>query len=81
MSQAAGPLRAARSRAGTLTPFLWTGLGVTCAKWRRSCVQAGNSFLAETGRGLQIICALSDRWGYTALGGTGKVVWATFTSH
>jgi anti-sigma regulatory factor (Ser/Thr protein kinase) len=37
-------------------------------------------FLAETGRGLHIICALSDRWGYTALSGTGKVVWATFTS-
>jgi anti-sigma regulatory factor (Ser/Thr protein kinase) len=37
-------------------------------------------FLAETGRGLHIICALSDNWGYTALSGTGKVVWATFTS-
>ena len=37
-------------------------------------------FLAETGRGLHIICALSDTWGYAALGDTGKVVWATFTS-
>jgi anti-sigma regulatory factor (Ser/Thr protein kinase) len=36
-------------------------------------------FLAETGRGLHIICALSDRWGYTTLNDTGKVVWATFT--
>src|SRR5690348_6016449 len=36
--------------------------------------------LAETGRGLHIICALSDRWGYTTLSDTGKVVWATFTS-
>ncbi len=34
--------------------------------------------LAETGRGLQIICALSDRWGYTAPSETGKVVWALF---
>ena len=34
--------------------------------------------LAETGRGLQIICALSDRWGYTAASKTGKVVWALF---
>jgi len=36
--------------------------------------------LAETGRGLQIIGALSDRWGYTPLSDTGKVVWATFTA-
>jgi anti-sigma regulatory factor (Ser/Thr protein kinase) len=33
----------------------------------------------ETGRGLHIVCALSDRWGYTT-SGTGKVVWATFTA-
>jgi anti-sigma regulatory factor (Ser/Thr protein kinase) len=37
-------------------------------------------FLAETGRGLHIICALSDAWGYTALSDSGKVVWATFIS-
>ena len=36
--------------------------------------------LAETGRGLLLICALSDRWGYTTLNGTGKVVWAVFTA-
>jgi anti-sigma regulatory factor (Ser/Thr protein kinase) len=36
--------------------------------------------LAETGRGLHIVCTLSDRWGYTTLSDTGKVVWATFTS-
>lgn len=34
--------------------------------------------LAETGRGLQMICALSDRWGYTTPSDTGKVVWAMF---
>jgi hypothetical protein len=34
--------------------------------------------VAETGRGLHIVCALSDRWGYAA-SGTGKVVWALFT--
>jgi hypothetical protein len=33
----------------------------------------------ETGRGLHIVGALSDRWGYTT-SGTGKVVWATFTT-
>jgi hypothetical protein len=36
--------------------------------------------LGETGRGLHIVCALSDGWGYTTLGDTGKVVWAVFTS-
>ena len=35
--------------------------------------------LAETGRGLHIVCALSDGWGY-ASSGTGKVVWAMFTA-
>src|SRR6516165_7241746 len=35
--------------------------------------------LAETGRGLHIVCALSDGWGYTT-SGTGKVVWAMFTA-
>jgi two-component sensor histidine kinase len=34
--------------------------------------------LAETGRGLHIICALSDQWGCTAPNEIGKVVWATF---
>lgn len=36
--------------------------------------------LAETGRGLQMICALSDQWGYTKPGDAGKTVWATFTA-
>ena len=35
--------------------------------------------LGETGRGLHIVCALSDGWGYTT-SGTGKVVWAVFTA-
>jgi Histidine kinase-like ATPase domain len=34
--------------------------------------------LAETGRGLHIICALSDQWGYAATTDAGKVVWAVF---
>ena len=34
--------------------------------------------LSETGRGLHIICALSDQWGCTAPSDTGKAVWATF---
>jgi anti-sigma regulatory factor (Ser/Thr protein kinase) len=35
-------------------------------------------YLAETGRGLHVISALSDQWGYTAPGAGGKVVWAMF---
>jgi hypothetical protein len=35
--------------------------------------------LAETGRGLHIVCALSDGWGYIT-SGSGKVVWAMFTA-
>ena len=35
--------------------------------------------LAETGRGLQMVCALSDQWGYTTPSDEGKVVWAMFT--
>jgi anti-sigma regulatory factor (Ser/Thr protein kinase) len=34
--------------------------------------------LTETGRGLHIIGALSDEWGYTTPSETGKVVWALF---
>jgi hypothetical protein len=34
--------------------------------------------LAETGRGLHIICALSDHWGCTTPNDAGKVVWALF---
>jgi hypothetical protein len=35
-------------------------------------------YLAESGRGLQVVDELSDRWGYTAPCCTGKVVWAAF---
>ena len=36
--------------------------------------------LAEAGRGLQMICAFSDRWGCTTPGDAGKIVWAMFTA-
>jgi len=36
--------------------------------------------LAEAGRGLQMICAFSDLWGYTTPSDAGKVVWAMFTA-
>lgn len=35
--------------------------------------------LAEAGHGLQMICAFSDRWGYTTPSDAGKVVWAMFS--
>jgi hypothetical protein len=38
------------------------------------------SLLAETGRGLHVIGALADAWGYTTPGDTGKVVWAMFSA-
>lgn len=36
-------------------------------------------YLAESGRGLHVISALSDRWGWTVPAETGKVVWALFS--
>jgi hypothetical protein len=37
-------------------------------------------YLAETGRGLAVINALSDEWGYSTASEMGKVVWATFST-
>ena len=54
-------------------------LGVTDPS-KAAPIPQGLSPIAETGRGLHIVCALSDRWGYTVLSDTGKVVWAVFTS-
>jgi anti-sigma regulatory factor (Ser/Thr protein kinase) len=42
-------------------------------------VPRASGFLAEAGRGLQMICALSDQWGYTKPTDAGKIVWAMFT--
>jgi hypothetical protein len=64
-------------RLGLLQP----GSCVLCAvadPSRAVPVPQGPGSLAETGRGLQIIRALSDMWGYTILGDAGKVVWAAF---
>jgi Histidine kinase-like ATPase domain len=35
-------------------------------------------YFAESGRGLHVIASLSERWGWTAPGRSGKLVWATF---
>jgi hypothetical protein len=64
-------------RLGLLQP----GSCVLCAvadPSRAIPVPQGRDSLAETGRGLQIIRALSDMWGYTMLSDVGKVVWAAF---
>lgn len=37
-------------------------------------------YLAESGRGLHVIDALSDKWGYTTASDLGKVVWAMFST-
>lgn len=36
--------------------------------------------LTETGRGLHLVTAFSDGWGYTLLGDLGKAVWAMFST-
>jgi len=66
-------------RLGLLQPGPCLLCAVTDPSRAAPIPQAPREFLSETGRGLQIICALSDRWGYTPLSDTGKVVWATFT--
>ena len=38
-------------------------------------------YVAETGRGLHIIEAMSRAWGWTPLLGGGKAVWASFAIH
>jgi len=70
---------------GTVRPIrfglLQPGSCVLCAVADPSraapVLQTRGSF-AETGRGMQIICALSDQWGF-APSDTGKVVWAMFS--
>jgi len=45
---------------------------------RRLPVLKEPDYLAESGRGLHVIGALSDTWGATTPTGAGKVVWAMF---
>jgi two-component sensor histidine kinase len=62
-------------RLGLLQP----GPCVLCAvadPSRRPPVLNHPGALAETGRGLQVVGAFSDSWGYAKLGDLGKVVWA-----
>ena len=63
-------------RFGLLGPGSWVLCAVADPSRAAPVLQARDSF-AETGRGLHIICALSDQWGFTP-SDTGKVVWAMF---
>ena len=54
-----------------LTLLVWDACPVLPAQRRRDDDAAG-------GRGLEIVQALSDRWGTCAIPGRGKVVWARF---
>ena len=72
----------ARPRRPIRLGLLQLGLCVLCAVADPSTaapVPRSPGAFGETGRGLHIVCALSDGWGYTT-SGTGKVVWAVFTA-
>ena len=64
-------------RLGLLQPGPYVLCAVADPGKRAPALRAPGS-LAETGRGLHIICALSDQWGCTTPGDAGKVVWALF---
>jgi anti-sigma regulatory factor (Ser/Thr protein kinase) len=64
-------------RVGLYNPGPWVLCAVADPSQAVPVPQAAGCF-AETGRGLHIIRALSDDWGYTAPDDAGKVVWAMF---
>jgi anti-sigma regulatory factor (Ser/Thr protein kinase) len=79
--------RLAATEAGTGWPvqlgLLQRGRRVTCAvadPSKAPPVPGRRGYLAETGRGLHVIAALSDRWGFTACADGGKVIWALFST-
>lgn len=82
-------LRHASSQSGSLEPRWPIRLGLLQCGPCVLCAVADSSdkapeprepdYLAESGRGLHVIDALSDEWGYAACN-LGKVVWATFTT-
>lgn len=63
--------------------LLWPGQCVVCAvadPSRTPPVPRKPEHLGETGRGLHVIAALSDQWGYTTPGDMGKILWAMFST-
>jgi len=83
-------LRHALPRAGVTWPgsairlgLLQPGPCVLCAvadPSPRAPVPRHTGMLAETGRGLHVVGALADAWGYTTPGDAGKIVWAVFSA-
>ena len=74
---------APRSRCPLRLGLLQPGPYVVCAvadPSQQPPVPKEPSYLAETGRGLHVISALADTWGYTTPGDTGKAVWAMFSA-
>ena len=74
-----GPRHRSPVRLGLLQP----GPCVLCAvadPARSVPVLKDHDYFAETGRGLHVIGALSDAWGYTTPSDTGKTVWAMFSA-
>jgi two-component sensor histidine kinase len=79
MPTSAGTRPRSRIRLGLLPP----GPCVICAVADPSHlppVPREPDSLAESGRGLHVIGALSDKWGYTIPSTMGKVVWAMFST-
>jgi anti-sigma regulatory factor (Ser/Thr protein kinase) len=72
-----------RPQASIRLGLLQPGQDVLCAvadPSRRVPVPKDPGLLAETGRGLQVVAALADAWGYTPPSDNGKVVWAVFST-
>jgi Histidine kinase-like ATPase domain len=70
---------ASRLRFGLVQP----GPCVVCAvadPSRAAPVVQETDVLAETGRGLHVVGALADAWGYTTPSDAGKAVWAMFST-
>ena len=70
---------AGRVRFGLVQP----GPCVVCAvadPSRTAPVVQETDVLAESGRGLHVVGALADAWGYTAPSDAGKAVWAMFSA-
>ncbi|HET7014638.1 MAG TPA: ATP-binding protein [Streptosporangiaceae bacterium] len=67
-------------RLGLLQPDGPSLLCVVADEDPRPPVSRDPEDFAENGRGLHIVAALSDDWGYAILGDAGKVVWALFSA-
>jgi anti-sigma regulatory factor (Ser/Thr protein kinase) len=66
-------------RLGLLQPGHWVMCAVADPSQAAPVPKNPESF-AETGRGLHVIAALSDQWGYTTPTDMGKVLWAMFST-